>query len=107
MKKMKLAATTVAIVLSAAILCSCGEKPLKQLAYELPHYDGTMRREIDAEDKPYYNDELWRRNNSIKDGADFQILDDTERTGYYYAYSTTVTYFYGHYCSMNIKSREK
>ena len=94
MKKMKLAATTVAIVLSAAILCSCGEKPLKQLAYELPHYDGTMRREIDAEDKPYYNDELWRRNNSIKDGADFQILDDTERTGYYYAYSTTFNYYY-------------
>ena len=94
MKKTKLAATAIAAVLSVTILCSCGEETVKKLAYELPHYDGTTRRDFDAEDKPYFNDALWRRNNSLKDGADFQILDDTERTGYYYAYSTGFTYHY-------------
>ena len=85
MKKIKIAALAVVALMSAGMLCACGEETVKKVGYELPHYDGTARRDFDSEDKPYYNSELWRRNSSLNEGADFQVLDDTERTGYYYA----------------------
>ena len=94
MKKIKIAVLAVVACLLAVMLCSCAGETVKKVAYELPYYDGTTRRDFDAEDKPYYNDELWRRNTSLWEGADFQVLDDTERTGYYYAYSTGYNYYY-------------
>ena len=94
MKKIKIAVLAVVACLLAVMLCSCAGEAVKKVAYELPYYDGTTRRDFDAEDKPYYNDELWRRNTSLWEGADFQVLDDTERTGYYYAYSTGYNYYY-------------
>ena len=94
MKKIKIAVLAVVACLLAVMLCSCAGETVKKVAYELPYYDGTTRRDFGAEDKPYYNDELWRRNTSLWEGADFQVLDDTERTGYYYAYSTGYNYYY-------------
>ena len=94
MKKIKIAALAVVALMSAGMLCACGSETVKKVAYELPYYDGTTRRDFDTQDKPYFNTELWRRNSSLKEGADVQILDDTARTGYYYAYSTGFNYFY-------------
>ena len=87
MKKIKLATLAVVAVMSTVMLCSCGGETVKKVAYELPYYDGTTRRDFDTQDKPYFNTELWRRNSSLKEGADVQILDDTARTGYNYYYS--------------------
>ena len=94
MKKFKIATLAMAVCMSAVMLCACGSETVKKVAYELPYYDGTTRRDFDTQDKPYFNTELWRRNSSLKEGADVQILDDTARTGYYYAYSTGYKYYY-------------
>ena len=94
MKKFKIATLAIAVCMSAVMLCACGSETVKKVAYELPYYDGTTRRDFDTQDKPYFNTELWRRNSSLKEGADVQILDDTARTGYYYAYSTGYNYYY-------------
>lgn len=94
MKKLKIATLAVTACMSAVMLCACGSETVKKVAYELPYYDGTTRRDFDTQDKPFFNTELWRRNSSLKEGADVQILDDTARTGYYYAYSTGYNYYY-------------
>ena len=57
MKKIKIAALAVVALMSAGMLCACGEETVKKVGYELPHYDGTARRDFDSEDKPYYNSE--------------------------------------------------
>ena len=96
MKAVRLAAVGLSALLCVPLLAACGEKTetIYQAATELSFYDGTYYEELSDPNKPYYNKELWRRNSSDLIGADPLVLDDTERTGYYYAYVTGLTYSY-------------
>lgn len=76
-------------------LAACGgTESVREVAYELPYYDGNYTEELDDPFKPAYNSELWRRADISIDGADPMVLDDTARSGYFYAYVTGFTYYY-------------
>ena len=76
-------------------LAACGgEEPVREVAYELPYYDGNYTEELGDPFKPAFNGELWRRADISIDGADPMVLDDTARSGYFYAYVTGFTYYY-------------
>ena len=96
MKAVKIAAVGLSALLCVPLLAACGEdaETIYQAATELSYYDGTYYEELSDPNKPYYNKELWRRNGSDLGGADPLVLDDTARTGYYYAYVTGLTYSY-------------
>ena len=96
MKQIKWMATALTfLIVSTVTLSACdSHEVVTEFATELSHYDGTYREELDDEDKPQYNRELWRRAELTIDGADPMILDDTANSGYYYAYSTGFTYYY-------------
>ena len=64
-------------------LAACGgTESVREVAYELPYYDGNYTEELDDPFKPAYNSELWRRADISIDGADPMVLDDTARSGY-------------------------
>lgn len=96
MKAIKIAAVGLSALMCVPLLAACGEdaETIYQAATELSYYDGTYYEELSDPNKPYYNKELWRRNGSDLGGADPLVLDDTARTGYYYAYVTGLTYSY-------------
>lgn len=96
MKAVRFAAVGLSAMLCVPLLAACGEKTatVYEAATELSYYDGTYYEELSDPNKPYYNKELWRRNSSDLGGADPLLLDDTARTGYYYAYVTGLTYSY-------------
>ena len=77
-------------------LAACGgEETVREVAYELPYYDGNYTEELDDPAKPAFNSELWRRaDTTIDGGADPMVLDDTARSGYFYVYVTGFTYYY-------------
>ena len=61
-------------------LAACGgEEPVREVAYELPYYDGNYTEELGDPFKPAFNGELWRRADISIDGADPMVLDDTAR----------------------------
>ena len=96
MKKIKITAILMTALLACVPLAACGESDgeiIKKNAYELPHYDGNYYQELDDKDKPQFNKELWRRSDISLGGADPLILDDTARSGLYYAYVTGLTYY--------------
>ncbi len=96
MKKIKIAAVILSALPCISLLAACGEptETIYQPATELSFYDGTYVEELDDPNKPYYNDELWRRASNSISGADPLVLDDTARSGYYYAYVTGLNYYY-------------
>ncbi len=94
MKGTKFIAAGLAALLCLPLLAACEEpkNTIYQPATELSYYDGAHYEELEDPTKPYYNDELWRRNGSELSGADPLLLDNTARDGYYYAYVTGLTY---------------
>ena len=94
MKTIKGIAVCLSLLFVFAAASACGGEPqtIYQAATELSYYDGTYYDEIKQE--TYYNDELWRRAGGLVEGADPMVLDDTSRTGYYYAYITGMTVYY-------------
>ena len=96
MKLTKIIAAGLSALMCFPLFAACGEQTetVYQAATELSYYDGTYYEELSDPNKPYYNKELWRRNGSDLGGADPLVLDDTARTGYYYAYVTGLTYSY-------------
>lgn len=96
MKKIQAAALVISACFACIPFAACGSntETVSKVAYELPYYDGNYKEELDDKDKPRFNNELWRRSDLSIDGADPLILDDTENTGYYYAYVTGFNYYY-------------
>ena len=96
MKKIKITAILMTALLACVPLAACGESDgevITKNAYELPYYDGNYYQDLDDKDKPQFNKELWRRSDISLGGADPLILDDTARSGLYYAYVTGLTYY--------------
>ena len=94
MKRHRKIFTTIALALCAAVAtvtvggCSViGGGNGQKTVYELPHYSGTEKGELDEYSK--YNKTLWRRNTDTVRLADPQIFDNTAVDGYYYLYATT------------------
>ena len=94
MKLTKIIAAGLSALMCFPLFAACGEQTetVYQAATELSYYDGTHYEELADPYKPYYNKELWRRNNTDLSGADPLVLDNTSRDGYYYAYVTGLTY---------------
>lgn len=81
LKTLAIAASTVMIVGS---LAGCGATETKTV-YELSHYDGSNYQ--DGEERPDFNGDLWRRNDTdFWGGSDPFVLDNTARDGKYYRY---------------------
>lgn len=97
MRKTAITAILLTALFSCASFAACTQSDgevIRKNAYALSYYDGNYYDELDDADKPQFNTELWRRNDLSINGADPMILDDTERSGYYYAYVTGMTYYY-------------
>jgi beta-xylosidase len=80
---------TLAVCLAFSSICGvtfsgCSENVT---VTELSYYHGEQTDEIMG--KPLYNKDLFYRNDYNYESPDPFIFDDTERSGYYYIYSTT------------------
>lgn len=81
MKKNKWAVVLVCVLLVlTAALSAC-----KVTQYEIANYQGELE---DGQSSSEYNKELFYRNDKKAHGADPFVLDNTERDGYYYMYTT-------------------
>ena len=70
----------LSLVAVSAAGCSGGEKNV-----ELPAYKGDS---YDLSGNVEYNNDLFRRNDKTELGPDPFVLDDRERSGYFWGYST-------------------
>ena len=95
MKRIRIIAICLSVFLVAVLLSACsGEsETIYKTATELSYYDGSYVKELDDERNTFYNEELWRRGDNSISGADPLVLDDTARSGLYYAYVTGFTYY--------------
>ncbi len=89
----KAAAVCLTLSVCAGVFAGCGGSETKTV-YELPYYSGTNTDEITG--LAEYNQNLWRRNTDLLEGADPFILDNTAEDGYYYLYTTGGSGFSGY-----------